>query len=52
MLLFTTAACAAATPTPLAKQPVAKPTTAQLEWMDLEVASMITWNLQTICTRQ
>lgn len=50
MLLPVIVAFVGTPPTPLAKHPVAKPTAAQLAWMDLEVASMITWNLQTICT--
>ena len=28
---------------------VAVPTAAQLEWMDMEVGAMITYNLQTYC---
>eukprot|EP00040_Diaphanoeca_grandis_P029076 m.169306 g.169306 ORF g.169306 m.169306 type:complete len:509 (-) comp31560_c7_seq1:37-1563(-) len=36
-------------PVALASTPVAKPGANQLKWMDLEVSSMIGWNLQTIC---
>ncbi len=39
-----------AAPTALAISPVAVPTAAQLDWLDLEVSSMITWNLQTLCS--
>eukprot|EP00041_Stephanoeca_diplocostata_P031425 m.978381 g.978381 ORF g.978381 m.978381 type:complete len:539 (+) comp23956_c1_seq20:62-1678(+) len=39
-------------PVALAAQPVAKPTQQQLQWQDLEVSSMLGWNLQTICRPQ
>ena len=36
-------------PIALASKPVAKPSPQQLAWQDLEVSSMLGWNLQTIC---
>ena len=36
-------------PVALASKPVAKPSPQQLAWQDLEVSSMLGWNLQTIC---
>ena len=51
-LLIVGALCyrgAVAKPTALTQTPVAVPTAEQLAWMDMEVGSMITWNLQTIC---
>ena len=39
-----------AAPTKLATHQTAKPTAKQMDWLDLEVASMITWNVQTICS--
>ena len=50
LVLWSTAAtAAAAAPRSLASAPVAKPSPEQLAWQDLEVSSMLGWNLQTIC---
>ena len=39
-----------AAPVSLATRSAAKPTPQQQQWLDYEVASMITWNIQTICS--